>query len=281
MNDETSLYSYDGGSRNRGFGGDGGGLVNLVNDYQGPFSAHDRGGGGGGGVGGGGGGVGGGRVDDSHMWIQGQSTPRGRMGRRLSLKAAPSACPSLDGDYAPKAKSISMSGEDPLSYGYDGGGEVRPGAVPIVEGRVVGYGSSHGPGYSFDAVAAKIAEHENPDYHPEGPSAYPSHHQGVVTLEIAPGHYARLRGADETWACVERDFYMPVTCFACTSELCCIQDATYVLCPTCRVVSPMDGTMDPNHDGGVGLGFTMEDLLRWQAEILSKRGQSQGRHHHY
>jgi hypothetical protein len=262
MNNETSLYN-DGGSRNRG--GDG-----LMNEYP----MHDHGGGGSGGGGGGG-------ESDSLMWVEGARSPRnGRHGRRLSLKAAPSAAPSLAGDYTQKAKRISMNGQDPLSYGY-GGGEVRPGAVPIAEGRVVGYdpspryGSSHGHGYSF-AVAAKIAEHESPEYHPEGPPTYPSDHQGI-TLEIAPGHYARLRGADETWACVERDFYMPVTCFACTSELCCIQDATYVLCPNCRVVSPMDG-MEPTHDGGVGLGFTMDDLCRWQAEILSKRGQSQERH---
>jgi hypothetical protein len=26
-----------------------------------------------------------------------------------------------------------------------------------------------------------------------------------------------------------------------------------------------------NHNGGVGLGFTFEDLQRWQMEILQKR----------
>ena len=96
------------------------------------------------------------------------------------------------------------------------------------------------------------------------------------TIEIAPGTHARLRGAQETWECVERDFYMPVTCILCNMDLCCIMDANYVLCPSCRVVSPMEGsggTEGGKADGGVGLGFTFEDLQRWQMEILQKRNE--------
>lgn len=110
------------------------------------------------------------------------------------------------------------------------------------------------------------------------------------TIEISPGVYVRLRGAKETWDCIGRDFYIPCTCFACSQELCCIQDADYVLCPTCRVMSPMDTTTyssESNNataasstytaagfelEGGVGLGFTFDDLLKWQAEIIQGRG---------
>jgi hypothetical protein len=109
------------------------------------------------------------------------------------------------------------------------------------------------------------------------------------TVEISPGVYVRLRGAEETWDCIRHDFFMPCTCFGCSHELCCIQDADYVLCPKCRVVSPMDttssgyesanaaaasstsSTADIEHEGGVGLGFTFDDLLKWQAEIIQGR----------
>lgn len=100
-------------------------------------------------------------------------------------------------------------------------------------------------------------------------------------VPIAPGVYARLRGADETWSCIERDFYVPTVCFACTLELCCIQDADYVICPVCKVVSPLEGQCDFDHPNetnnkteeqqSVGLGFTMDDLCQWQLDIISKR----------
>ncbi|GKY97845.1 hypothetical protein MPSEU_000742500 [Mayamaea pseudoterrestris] len=94
-------------------------------------------------------------------------------------------------------------------------------------------------------------------------------------VEVSPDFWVRLRGADETWAAVEHDFYAPVTCFGCSLELFCIQDADFVLCPTCRVVSPMNGIgggQRPNgRDGGVGLGFTYDSLMRWQSEILEAR----------
>jgi len=74
----------------------------------------------------------------------------------------------------------------------------------------------------------------------------------------------RLRGAAETEACILQDFYMPALCVCCETELFCIQDADYVLCPKCYGISPFDGNA-PNRDqhilgGGIGLGFTFEDL---------------------
>jgi hypothetical protein len=92
------------------------------------------------------------------------------------------------------------------------------------------------------------------------------------TIEIMPGIHVPLRGAKETWNCVERDFFLPVTCFGCTAELCCIQDASYVLCPVCRVVGPMDvGAGDFGSTVGVGLGFSFDDLFRWQSDIVRQQ----------
>lgn len=112
-------------------------------------------------------------------------------------------------------------------------------------------------------------------------AAYPSTNQSSVTMvPIAPGLSARLRGANETWECIEDDFYLPTTCFACSLELCVIMDADFVICPICRVVSPIDhgdtSSPDLSHatrEQTVGLGFTFEDLAKWQEEIVSKKNR--------
>ena len=107
----------------------------------------------------------------------------------------------------------------------------------------------------------------------------------VATLkyvEVAPGVHVRLRGADETWRSIENDFYMPTQCLPCGLTVFCIQDADFVICPDCRVVSPMMMVMmeggeersnycEGKSDGGVGLGFTMEDLAAWQEDIERQR----------
>jgi hypothetical protein len=95
---------------------------------------------------------------------------------------------------------------------------------------------------------------------PPPPSLHP-------TIEISPGVHVRLRGADETWKAVENDFYMPAECICCESTIFCIQNADYVLCPDCRVVSRME-ELSSHGMGGVGLGFKYEDLARWQESIL-------------
>jgi hypothetical protein len=87
------------------------------------------------------------------------------------------------------------------------------------------------------------------------------------TIEISPGVHVRLRGADETWKAVENDFYMPAECICCESTIFCIQNADYILCPDCRVVSRMED-LSSHGMGGVGLGFKYEDLARWQDDIL-------------
>jgi hypothetical protein len=72
-------------------------------------------------------------------------------------------------------------------------------------------------------------------------------------IEVVPGQYMQLRGAQETWKVIQYDEYIPCECVSCDLTLFCIQDATYVLCPTCQVISPL-GKLD-EYDGGVGLGF--------------------------
>ena len=91
-----------------------------------------------------------------------------------------------------------------------------------------------------------------------------------IMVEIAPGVRVRLRGAKETRAAIARDFYIPAVCFACSLDILCIMDANYVVCPACRVISPLTEGADLDYNGGVGLGFTWEDLQEWQAQLLQK-----------
>lgn len=88
------------------------------------------------------------------------------------------------------------------------------------------------------------------------------------TIEVSPGVFSRLRGAEETWRAIQYVFYMPCECSCCSLTIFCIQDADYVLCPECRVVSPMSENYSEGCEGGgVGLGFGLEVLAKWQEEI--------------
>lgn len=75
----------------------------------------------------------------------------------------------------------------------------------------------------------------------------------VFELEIQPGHFVPLRGSEETLDAMNNDFILNISCFACTTKVQCIADSEYVLCPICKVVSPIDHNLGSGT--GVGLGF--------------------------
>jgi hypothetical protein len=86
-------------------------------------------------------------------------------------------------------------------------------------------------------------------------------------LMVTPGQWMRLRGADETWHAIQRDYYEPCICIDCSTEMFCISDAWLVLCPRCQSISPLeDNVVTARREGGVGLGFTIDSLVEVQAE---------------
>eukprot|EP00527_Entomoneis_sp_CCMP2396_P001226 CAMPEP_0198151822 /NCGR_PEP_ID=MMETSP1443-20131203/57269_1 /TAXON_ID=186043 /ORGANISM="Entomoneis sp., Strain CCMP2396" /LENGTH=216 /DNA_ID=CAMNT_0043817639 /DNA_START=90 /DNA_END=740 /DNA_ORIENTATION=- len=93
----------------------------------------------------------------------------------------------------------------------------------------------------------------------------------VSMIEISPGIRARLRGAAETRDCIGRDFFMPSLCNSCSLEMFCIQDAAYVLCPQCRVVNPISDVDEDFCEGGLGMGFTIEDLGNIRSDLERER----------
>lgn len=88
-------------------------------------------------------------------------------------------------------------------------------------------------------------------------------------LELTPGHWVALRGAEETWHALQQGTVCSVNCRVCTTPLLCVESAQYVLCPVCKIVSPLDAESNcsglstmleetPRH--GVGLGVRAEDV---------------------
>jgi hypothetical protein len=98
-----------------------------------------------------------------------------------------------------------------------------------------------------------------------------------MEIEISPGIKAHLRGSHETRLAILRDFYDPIDCACCGASMFVIRDAGYVICPFCKVISPVhmkDGSQVNEEDqvcseearswnrleGGVGLGFDFAEL---------------------
>ena len=80
--------------------------------------------------------------------------------------------------------------------------------------------------------------------------------QSQVDVEIAPGQYMPLRGSAETLEAVESGKASMVSCFACEATLWCVPDADLVVCPDCRILSPLASKQSsPPRVGGVGLGM--------------------------
>lgn len=74
---------------------------------------------------------------------------------------------------------------------------------------------------------------------------------GPLHIEVYPGVFSPLRGANETNRAISLGCFKDTSCFDCMARIRCIQDAEYVLCPTCKVISPL--LTEKGH--GVGLGL--------------------------
>eukprot|EP00527_Entomoneis_sp_CCMP2396_P004337 CAMPEP_0198140312 /NCGR_PEP_ID=MMETSP1443-20131203/3487_1 /TAXON_ID=186043 /ORGANISM="Entomoneis sp., Strain CCMP2396" /LENGTH=359 /DNA_ID=CAMNT_0043802689 /DNA_START=18 /DNA_END=1097 /DNA_ORIENTATION=- len=98
----------------------------------------------------------------------------------------------------------------------------------------------------------------------------------VNMIEVSPGLKLRLRGAAETREAIKNDFFSPQLCVACETQIFCISDAAQVICPTCRSIQPLWGSGVHDEEGGVGLGFTVDDLESMQWDCLNEQKQERG-----
>ena len=102
---------------------------------------------------------------------------------------------------------------------------------------------------------------------------------GKSMMEVAPGVTVPLRGSTETWEAIKDGRVTVTACCACQLELHCIEDAEFVICPDCWVVSSVDQTFGgiplenedmAEFDGGkrptcrgVGLGVKAVEVVEW------------------
>lgn len=81
-------------------------------------------------------------------------------------------------------------------------------------------------------------------------------HQSIQEVEISPGVFLPLHGSEETIQEMESGSLITAICFCCAQRLSCVSLASYVLCPCCRVISPLESS----NSGGVGLGLFDKDI---------------------
>jgi hypothetical protein len=65
-----------------------------------------------------------------------------------------------------------------------------------------------------------------------------------IEVEVSPGEFMLLRGSDETLEAIEMGYARMVTCFACSASLACVPDCELVICPDCRIISPICSEQD-------------------------------------
>lgn len=151
-----------------------------------------------------------------------------------------------------------------------------PGAVPV----------SHNNG-----------THSSSPTWPHGAPPLPKHHHQqrvgptfpLLELEVGPGSYLPLHGSDETYFALRCGRLQSASCAVCETSLKCVSHAAHVLCPVCRVVSPVEGgncdidehdeynynydngaavaAWSSNSIGGVGLGMSQQEYRRCLAEL--------------
>jgi hypothetical protein len=96
----------------------------------------------------------------------------------------------------------------------------------------------------------------------------PGHYQPPERplIEVAPGLMMRLMGTDETMQAIQLGHITVTSCVVCGMDVHCHSASEYVLCPDCRVVSPvnqLDNAIDmtPQQGGLVGLGVKTEMMI--------------------
>lgn len=86
-----------------------------------------------------------------------------------------------------------------------------------------------------------------------------------ISVEVSPNVFMDLRSAMETLRAVESGRAVCVTCVQCQGTLKCVPDAELVMCPDCRITSPMcleDDVPGRTPRRGVGLGLKLPNTFR-------------------
>ncbi|CAB9513521.1 expressed unknown protein [Seminavis robusta] len=150
----------------------------------------------------------------------------------------------------------------PSSHGGVGGGSEFPERSQPVDTKNSNhqyhqqgaYYTEHHGNYKRRATPSQNPlPHENNHWNPVPRKQEQQRNRTELQVEIQPGVFQHLRGSAETLRAIEQKKIQKTTCMSCTVKLFCVPDAEYVLCPVCRVVSPIATNFGSG--GGVGLGI--------------------------
>lgn len=90
-----------------------------------------------------------------------------------------------------------------------------------------------------------------------GHSAQPT--RKTLSVEIQPGFSLPLRGSDETLEAVKRGQVLETPCMACCCWIVVSNDCDFVICPECRVVSPVENGAGTMQYVGLGMSVSAHD----------------------
>lgn len=119
---------------------------------------------------------------------------------------------------------------------------------------------------SYNSISGRLCSQYD-----EAKSEYDSRHDrqmmhAQITVEVAPNVFMDLRSAMETLRAVQSGCAVSVTCVECQGTLKCVPDAELVMCPDCRVTTPMvldqDAISGCTVRRGVGLGLKLPKAFR-------------------
>jgi hypothetical protein len=170
---------------------------------------------------------------------------------RYSANSGRRICPSSNGIVGSRSVVLMNNKDediDRISYG-------------IVSSRSIYHRhlqSEIAPSSHIDGRSDRNQQYSIPCLSPKKDPNLPA--DGQIEVEISPGVFALLRGSEETWRAIQAGHFETVVCVCCCNTLQCIADAEYVLCPECRVVSPVlnqyrERSASGQRIRGVGLGL--------------------------
>jgi len=79
----------------------------------------------------------------------------------------------------------------------------------------------------------------------------------LYEVEVTPGVFKTLHGADYTQRCLERGRCIQTMCLVCDIHLACVDDCEGVICPQCFSISPVQGTVTGGA-GYIGIGLDLK-----------------------
>eukprot|EP00977_Amphora_coffeiformis_P026375 scaffold25842_cov198-Amphora_coffeaeformis.AAC.30 len=79
----------------------------------------------------------------------------------------------------------------------------------------------------------------------------------LYDVEVTPGVFKTLRGADYTQECLKKGQSVETMCFVCDIRLACAEGCEGVVCPQCFSISPV-GTSTTSAAGYIGIGLHLK-----------------------